>query len=440
MSKSYFKALSFLIISAMLVSCAVQKTEKRKIGFKPCKFPAGQYSQKVDNFLVILDASSSMGFSYKGEAKIDLAKDILSRMNQTIPDLEMSAGIRTFGTGILPFGKRTELIYGMKKYSKTYFEKALQSVNTTGASPLSYAINAASEDLKSTQGNTALIIVSDGKEMDNAPVDEARNIKKRLGDRLCIYTVLIGDDTEGKKLMEEISSISECGFSANADDISMSKDMAGFVQKVFLAEAAIPLDNDGDGVPDSLDMCADTPPGVKVDASGCPLDTDGDGVYDYLDKCPDTPLGASVSSDGCPLDSDGDGVYDYLDECPDTPKGASVNEKGCCVIGGATLFDTAKWEIKTQFHSGLDKAAEIIKKNPSLKIEIQGHTDNRGSERYNKQLSENRAKAVMKYLVEKGIEQDRLKAEGFGFSRPTATNKTPEGRAENRRVELKVIR
>ena len=89
------------------------------------------------------------------------------------------------------------------------------------------------------------------------------------------------------------------------------------------------FDSDGDGVPDSKDMCPNTPPGVRVDANGCPLDSDGDGVPDYLDKCPNTPKGAPVDKDGCPLDSDGDGVPDYKDVCPNTPKGVRVDELGC---------------------------------------------------------------------------------------------------------------
>ncbi len=92
---------------------------------------------------------------------------------------------------------------------------------------------------------------------------------------------------------------------------------------------AFNTDKDGDGVPNKLDECPDTPAGVAVDEKGCPLDSDGDGVPDYLDKCAATPAGVAVDSVGCPLDADGDGVADYLDECPDTPENVSVDEKGC---------------------------------------------------------------------------------------------------------------
>ncbi len=90
-----------------------------------------------------------------------------------------------------------------------------------------------------------------------------------------------------------------------------------------------PVDLDQDGVPDYLDQCPNTPPGTPVDSRGCPLDSDGDGVPDHLDQCPGTPQGVKVDARGCPLDSDGDGVPDYLDQCPGTPRGQAVDERGC---------------------------------------------------------------------------------------------------------------
>jgi OOP family OmpA-OmpF porin len=89
------------------------------------------------------------------------------------------------------------------------------------------------------------------------------------------------------------------------------------------------LDEDQDGVPDGQDQCPGTPPGLAVDASGCTPDTDGDGVPDALDHCRGTPTGAQVDSTGCGLDSDGDGVLDGIDRCPDTPKGTRVDAAGC---------------------------------------------------------------------------------------------------------------
>ena len=92
-----------------------------------------------------------------------------------------------------------------------------------------------------------------------------------------------------------------------------------------------PIDTDGDGVPDDKDQCPNTPKGVHVDATGCSIDSDGDGIPDYMDKCPDTPIGEAVNANGCPFDSDNDGVADHLDKCPDTPAGVKVDTSGCSV-------------------------------------------------------------------------------------------------------------
>ncbi len=204
------------------------------------------------------------------------------------------------------------------------------------------------------------------------------------------------------------------------------------------AEAVLPADTDGDGVYDSQDQCPNTPRDIKVDSRGCPLDSDGDGVYDYMDQCPHTPAGISVDKTGCPMDTDGDGVYDSQDKCPDTPKGAKVDERGCWTLGGV-LFDTDKWNIKPRFRSVLDDVVNVLRHNPGIKLEIQGYTDNRGSISHNMKLSLERAEAVRQYLISRGISPERLSAKGFGCSRPVASNDTPDGRAKNRRVELKPV-
>jgi OOP family OmpA-OmpF porin len=205
-----------------------------------------------------------------------------------------------------------------------------------------------------------------------------------------------------------------------------------------------PLDTDGDGVPDYLDKCPDTPKGVKVDAKGCPLDSDGDGVPDYLDKCPNTPKGCKVDKKGCPIDSDKDGVPDCQDKCPNTPRGSKVDKNGCPLVGEELLIITG---INFAFDSSeLDKASQVLleravdnlKRNPQMKVLIEGHTDSVGDEGYNMGLSLKRAKAVEDYIVTQGIAEERMDIKGLGETDPLASNDTPEGRAQNRRVEFVV--
>jgi len=204
-------------------------------------------------------------------------------------------------------------------------------------------------------------------------------------------------------------------------------------------EFGCPKDSDGDGVWDGCDKCPDTPKCAIVDARGCPKDTDGDGVWDGCDKCPDTPKCATVDANGCPKDTDGDGVWDGCDKCPDTPKGVQVKEDGCpkkCDLspleGISFRFD--KSDIIPSPSPILDMAVEIIKGCPMSKIEIQGHTDWMGSDDYNMKLGQRRADIVRKYLVDHGIEADRLFTKSYGESKPIATNDTREGRAKNRRI------
>ena len=146
----------------------------------------------------------------------------------------------------------------------------------------------------------------------------------------------------------------------------------------------------------------------------------------------------TVDSRGCPLDTDGDGVPDYQDKCPGTPKGARVDSEGCWVIDQA-FFDFNKHEIKPRFYSIFDEVAAVLNNNPSLRIVIEGHTDNIGTRAYNQKLSEERARAVQKYLISRGIRGDRLSTVGYGFSTPKASNETDAGRALNRRVKLEPL-
>ena len=259
-----------------------------------------------------------------------------------------------------------------------------------GTSPLADAITAAGADLKPLGGKSAIIIVSDGKKPESAPVAAAASVKQMYGAGVCFYTVLVGDDPAGQKLMEGMVQTGGCGSATTADQLAGSGALAGFMQSALLAAA---------------------PPAPA-------------------------PVMAPVAV--TPVDSDGDGVPNDRDKCPGTPAGAWVNEDGCWVIENVT-FDFNKAEIKPEFHAELNRVAEVLARNYETKIEVAGHTDNAGSEKYNQGLSERRANAVMEYLVSKGVGKYRITAAGYGFSRPHTTNDTEEGRAENRRVELNAI-
>lgn len=214
-----------------------------------------------------------------------------------------------------------------------------------------------------------------------------------------------------------------------------------------------PKDADGDGVCDGVDKCPDTPKGAKVDARGCPMDSDGDGVPDGIDRCPDTPKGVKVDASGCPIDSDGDGVPDGIDRCPNTPPGTKVDETGCpvevrnfidtgLISTTKILFDTGKSTLKPESKQAIDAIGKILIQVPDVKVEVGGHTDNVGSDKLNMKLSDERAKAVMDYLLKNfpQLKAENYSAKGYGKTQPVASNDTKEGRAENRRVEFKIMK
>ena len=148
-----------------------------------------------------------------------------------------------------------------------------------------------------------------------------------------------------------------------------------------------------------------------------------------------TSVVQAKTTDCSTLDSDHDGINDCTDKCPNTPAGAHINFNGCWTVD--VKFDHDKAIIKPIYFSNLNSASEIIKNNPNLIIEVQGHTSKTGTLKHNIKLSENRAIAVKKYLVH-DTHSPHLTTQGYGWSRPIDTNDTEEGRSNNRRVQLEI--
>ncbi|MCC6559321.1 MAG: OmpA family protein [Polyangiaceae bacterium] len=217
-----------------------------------------------------------------------------------------------------------------------------------------------------------------------------------------------------------------------------------------------PPDRDKDGILDSADACPDVAGVASEDPAkhGCPQDRDGDGVIDAEDACPDIPgkKTQDPATNGCPGDRDGDTIRDDQDACPDEkgkpdpdpkkngcPVAVRVTEKEIVILQ-QVQFDTAKATIKKVSDPLLDEVAGVLKEHPEItKIEVQGHTDNRGPARLNEKLSQDRADAVMAALVKRGVDQGRLTAKGYGPNVPIADNKTDEGRQKNRRVQFNIL-
>jgi outer membrane protein OmpA-like peptidoglycan-associated protein len=224
-----------------------------------------------------------------------------------------------------------------------------------------------------------------------------------------------------------------------ADSVDACPDVAG-----LSAYGGCP-DTDHDGIPDNLDKCPTAIGLAKY--NGCPIpDTDGDGINDEEDSCP--TVAGLLKYHGCPIpDTDGDGVNDEEDSC--------INEPGIPELHGCPpvkeevkeavdlaakniFFKLGSVQLLPISFSALDEIVKVLKENPDLLLDIEGHSDNVGSALVNKSISAKRAAAIFDYLVRKGIDPNRLLTIGYGSEKPIAANDTEEGRAQNRRVELKL--
>ncbi|WP_103865553.1 OmpA family protein [Aquimarina sp. I32.4] len=206
-------------------------------------------------------------------------------------------------------------------------------------------------------------------------------------------------------------------------------------------------DTDGDTVLDKDDQCPEV--AGEVENKGCPWpDTDGDGLLDKDDNCPQEA--GPQENQGCPWpDKDGDTVLDKDDNCPNVA--GTVANNGCPEVteeiqktlndyAKTILFDSGKSTIKEESNQVLRDIVKILNEYPTAKFTVEGHTDSAGSGKLNQRLSDSRANAVKNYLVENGVDQFRLSAMGYGEDRPITTNKTRAGRAQNRRVEINLIK
>ena len=204
-------------------------------------------------------------------------------------------------------------------------------------------------------------------------------------------------------------------------------------------------DTDGDGIADKDDECPEV--AGKPELKGCP-DADNDGIADKDDKCPQQA--GPKENNGCPWpDRDGDGVLDKDDECPEEAGPAS--NKGCPEVtqevqtqlnsfAKTILFDVGKSTIRPESATVLNNIVNVLNKYKNSKFSVEGYTDTSGNKDKNQRLSEDRAYSVKAYLIDKGIDQARLTAKGFGPEKPIASNKTKKGRELNRRVEINLVK
>lgn len=360
------RSLLTLFAFLFLFGCAAKQMSTSVASFDAVHFDKKDYTSKVDNFLIVFDASSSMAYPKDQETKFSTAQALVNRLNATLPELGQTAGIRSFGHSSNASNNATELIYGMEKYSTANLDKKFKKIGKPmGTSPLYKALNDAQADFKGLSGaSNAVVIITDGEDMPGDVLASAKALKQLYGASICFYPILVGSAPEGDSLLKEIAAIGGCGFYSTAEELLKSpEDMACFVEKVFLNKKKAPA-----------------PVPVVV-----PKKVEKEKVW-------------------------------VLDD---------------------VLFGSGSDVLKPGAYYMLDDIAKTLGENPTMSVDIQGHTDNVGSAQKNKDLSLRRAQAVKNYLIGKGIMPNRMTTEGFGFSKPVALNGTEAGRALNRRVEIK---
>ena len=368
-------AILVVVFAVMSVGCASNRPTYQPNAFSPARIDTQNYVPGVGSFVILMDSSSSM--AEDRSQKFFAAKDTAAALNATIPELGYQGAFATFGPGCLLNKGLAKVHYGPVVYSTSDLASAMGGIKCAGGvSPLDLGVTASGAAKDASSGEMALIVISDFQDIDAKKASKALKALNEDG-RVCFHGVQVGSNSKGAKLRDELAGAASCGSSVTADQISSPTAMGDYVTRILLA-----------------------------------------------------PAPASTARD-----SDGDGVPDDRDRCPGTPAGANVNQVGCWWVGDDNvLFDFDKAVIKSTFM--LDEAVDVLKRNPDVNVEVQGHTDNVGDPDYNVGLSQRRADAVRDYMITKGIAPSRLRSKGYGMTRPHFSNDSEQGRALNRRVEL----
>lgn len=355
------------------------------------KLNSGNYVLKADNLLIMFDRTGSMFDQYGFERKLTAEKRLATLFNNTVPNVKLDGGLREIGEWNDNFDY-TKLDYGMTAYNRNTVNGLIAKMESPfGNTPLDRAITASGDDLAKAQGKLALVIFSDGQDVDSVKVVKAAtDLKNRYGDRICIYTVQIGNDANGAKVLQNVAKAGECGVAVKGDEVANDAGMTAFVEKIFLAQKP--------------------PEAPKPVAKAEPAPAPAPAPVMAARKAPAAAAAPEVKPEP-------------------TVERIKLN----------ILFDTNKAVIKPKYKKEVKKVADFMKKYPDTKATIEGHTDNVGKEAANVKLSQKRADAVAKMLVKTyKINKSRVKAVGYGPKKPVASNDTAAGKAQNRRVEAAI--
>ena len=374
MKRAVYVLFSLAMLCLVFSGCASKKA------YTPLDLNAdlqsGKLVQKTNNFVVLLDHSSSMNDPYKGVARHDIAQDVTSKLVQTIPNIPVTAGLRTF------WAEKTKRLYGMEMLDKNKYIAQVDTVEWgSGQTPMGRALTAAGdEDLKGLPGKSAIIVISDFEHIENVDDLQPKNvmaainkIKADYGDRVCIYTIHVDNDAKGNILAGNIVKEAGCGEAVLAENLQDPEAMKEFVKRIFLDAA-------------------------PVKAAPAPMQEQA------------------------------------------RPAAAAATAAAPAVAAAFDLtnihFDFDKSSLRPEDRKILKGHAEWLMKNKDASIIVEGHCDERGTTEYNLALGERRATETKKYLVELGVPEGRIKTISYGEERPLDPGHTEAAWAKNRRAQF----
>ena len=362
------------IVSCLLALACATPVQK-PVDVQPVTPAAGQ-TLAVDHSILILDSSGSISRMEQYPGEKALAQSLVASM----PAGKYEAGANAFG------GTARE-VHPLGPFNRAGLASwASDSTYLSEGTPLDLALAEAGAELKGKSDHAAITVLSDGKPTDvvgrevpeQRSLDAAQALSKAYQGKVCIHTVQIGSDAGGAAFLQKLSKVTGCGSHRSASSLGTAAAIQNFQRDVYFASA--PVARDGD--------------------------------------------------------DDEDGVLNSKDRCPNTPKLVRVDERGCWASRDV-YFETNSAEIDESSKELLRTlGVAVLKANPDLRVRVDGHTDARGSDAYNQQLSERRAAAVRSFFIAEGIEAGRLESRGFGESQPAAPNDTAENMRLNRRVEF----
>ncbi len=256
---------ALLAMLLALSGCGRQYVAQEPPPFQVQPLVKEMWRQKADNLVFILDASSSMTELYYGPEKFTIGRAVIANFNQTMPELPYKVALRSFGHSLAYSYEATLPVYGLREYSREGVAAALAGIVPAGGpSPMEKSFAAAEADLKDARGRIAMVVVSDGKDMDKAVLKSARALGKQYQQRLCIHTVLIGDDGAGRQLLADISAVTGCGTAIAAENVDTGAKMAGFVADVLLEKAESWIFRDVNFESDKADLLPSSYPTLET--------------------------------------------------------------------------------------------------------------------------------------------------------------------------------